>query len=254
MILTSSQRHKFLLLLCASLFSVLCCATQCQAQTTICSLKLADLPPSADLFGFQLGMTTEQVKARFPHIAFGPIDNFGVSKTTTNPDFTADLDKTAYAGVRTISLDFLDNRLSSLWLGYESSYKWQTVPDFVAGISQSLHLPNAWESWKLRGSRIRCADFQMTVSMVAGGASFHLTDETAEQTITARREAKDQEETAAAAEVENQMSEIVADRQSKVYYSEACRPVTEVKETNRILFKSTEEAEKAGYKAAKKCQ
>ena len=254
MILTSSQRQKVWLLLCACLVSVLCCATQAQAQATTCSLKLADLPPSADLFGFQLGMTTEQVKARFPHIAFGPIDNFGVSKTTTNPNFTADLDKTAYAGVRTISLDFLDNRLSSLWLGYESSYKWQTVPDFVAGISQSLHLPNAWESWKLRGSRIRCADFQMTVSMVAGGASFHLTDETAEQTIAARREAKDQEDTAAAAEVENQMSEIVADRQSKVYYSDACRPVTEVKETNRILFKSTEEAEKAGYKAAKKCQ
>jgi hypothetical protein len=254
MILTSTQRQKFLLLFGASLLSVLCCATQAQAQTTTCSLKLADLPPSADLFGFQLGMTTEQVKARFPHIVFGPIDNFGVSKTTTNPDFTADLDKTAYAGVRTISLDFLDNHLSSLWLGYESSYKWQTVPDFVAGISQSLHLPNAWESWKLRGRRIRCADFQMTVSMVAGGASFHLTDETAEQTIAARREAKDQEETAAAAEVENQISEIVADRQSKVYYSDACRPVTEVKETNRILFKSTEEAEKAGYKAAKKCQ
>ena len=242
------------MLLGASLFSVLCCATQARAQTTTCSLKLADLPPSADLFGFQLGMTTEQVKARFPHIAFGPIDNFGVSKTTTNPNFTADLDKTAYAGVRTISLDFLDNRLSSLWLGYESSYKWQTVPDFVAGISQSLHLPNAWESWKLRGSRIRCADFQMTVSLVAGGVSFHLTDETAEQTIAARREAKDQEEAAAAEEGESEVSEIVADRQSKVYYSDACRPVTEVKEMNRILFKSTEEAEKAGYKAAKKCQ
>jgi len=244
-------RQKFLFLVSATL--VLCCVTQVRAQTTSCSMKLADLPPSADLFGFQLGMTAEQVKARLPHIAFGPIDDFGVSRTTTNPDFTSDLDKTAFAGVRTISLDFLDNRLSSLWLGYESSYKWQTVPDFVAGISQSLHLPNAWESWKMRGSRIRCADFQVTLSMVAGGASFHLIDETAEKTIAARREAKDQEEIAAA-EGESEINEIIADRQSKVYYSDACRPVTEVKETNRILFKSTEEAEKAGYKAAKKCQ
>lgn len=248
---SSFLRQKFLLLVSATL--VLCCVTQVRAQTTTCSIKLADLPPSADLFGFQLGMTAEQVKARLPHIAFGPIDDFGVSRTTTNPDFTSDLDKTAFAGVRTISLDFLDNRLSSLWLGYESSYKWQTVPDFVAGISQSLHLPNAWESWKMRGSRIRCADFQVTLSMVAGGASFHLIDETAEKTIAARREAKDQEEIAAA-EGESEINEIIADRQSKVYYSDACRPVTEVKETNRILFKSTEEAEKAGYKAARKCQ
>lgn len=244
-------RPKFLSIVRAALFPVLCCAAHVSAQTTQCSMKLADLPPSAELFGFQLGMTAEQVKVHLPHIAFGPIDDFGVSKTTTNPQFTADLDKTAFAGVRTISLDFLDNRLSSLWLGYESSYKWQTVPDFVAGLSQSLHLPNAWETWKLRGSRIRCADFQITLSMVAGGASFHLIDETAEKTIAARREAKDQEEMAAAAEGE---SEIIADRQSKVYYSDACRPVTEVKETNRILFKSLEEAEKAGYKAAKKCQ
>lgn len=243
--------QKSLLLLGATLLSLLGCATQVRAQTAPCSLKLADLPPSAELFGFQLGMTAEQVKARLPHIAFGPIDDFGVSKTTANPDFNPDLDKTAFGGVRTISLDFLDNRLSSLWLGYESSYKWHTVPDFVAGISQSLHLPNAWEPWKIRGSRIRCADFQITLSMVAGGASFHLVDETAEQTIAARREAKDQEATAAAAEGEN---EIMGDKQSKVYYSDACRPATEVKETNRVLFKTAEEAERAGYRAAKKCQ
>src|SRR5258707_1054675 len=104
---SSFLRQKFLLLVSATV--VLCCVTQARAQTTTCSMKLADLPPSADLFGFQLGMTAEQVKARLPHIAFGPIDDFGVSRTTTNPDFTSDLDKTAFAGVRTISLDFLDN-------------------------------------------------------------------------------------------------------------------------------------------------
>jgi len=125
------------------------------------------------------------------------------------------------------------------------------VPDFVAGISQSLHLPDAWEPWKSRGSLIRCADFQITLSIVAAGVSFHLIDETAEQTIATRREAKYQEATAAAEEEEN---EILADKQSRVYYSEACRPTTEVKETNRVLFKTKEEAEKAGYKAAKNCQ
>ena len=222
-----------------------------RTQTTQCSLKLSDLPASAELFAFHLGMTAEQVKARVPQVVFGPTDDFGVSKTTINPYFDARIDKATFADVRTISLDFLDDRVSSLWLGYESSFKWQTVPDFVAGISQSLRLPDAWEPWKLRGSRIRCADFQMTVSMIAGGASFHLIDETAEQTIAARREAKDQEATAAEAEGEN---EIIADRQSKVYYSGACRSATAVKEANRVIFKTKEEAEKAGYKAAKNCQ
>lgn len=247
----TSAVSRFRTLTAIALLSFAVCGTEIRAQTAQCSLKLAELPPSAELFGFRLGMTAEQVKARLPHIAFGPIDDFGVSKTTTNPAFNSDLDKTAFGGVRTISLNFLDNRLSSLWLGYESSFKWTTVPDFVAGISQSLRLPAAWEPWKSRGSRIRCSDFEITLSLVAGGASFHLIDERAEQTIAARRVAKDQEASATEAEGAN---EIIADRQSRVYYFGACQLATEVKETNRVLFKSREEAEKAGYRAAKNCQ
>ena len=33
--------------------------------------------------------------------------------------------------------------------------------------------------------------------------------------------------------------------------ADACRPANELKETNRVVFKTTEEAEKAGYKAGK---
>jgi len=250
-LLASSLRQNRLLLLSAILLSVLVGATGIQAQTAQCSMKLSELPASAELFGFQLGMTGEQIKSRVPQVVFGPTDDFGVSRTTINPDFDPRIDKTDFAGARTISLDFLDNHLSSLWLGYESSFKWQTVPDFVAGISQSLRLPDAWEPWKSRGSRIRCSDFQITLSLVAGGASFHLIDERAEQTIAERREAKDQETLAAAAEGDE---EIIADRQGKVYYSGPCKPASDLKETSRVLFKTKEEAEKAGYKAARHCQ
>ncbi len=232
------------------LFSLLLCAAHTSAQTAQCSLKLADLPASSELFGFHLGMTVEQVKARVPQIVFGHTDEFGVSKTTVNPGFDPRIDKTAFVDLRSISLDFLDDRVSSLWLGYESSFKWQNVPDFVAGISQSLHLPNAWEPWKTRGTRIRCADFQITVSMIADGPSFRLIDETAEQTIAARREAKEQESSASEEETAH---EIIADKQTRVYYSGACQPIAELKGTNRVVFKTIDEAEKAGYKPAKKC-
>lgn len=245
----STLREEFQLIGGAILLSVISCAMPVSGQTAQCSMKLADLPESAELVGFRIGMTGEQVKARLPQIVFGRPDEFGVSKTTINPDFAPLLDKTAFANVRTISLDFLDNRLSSLWLGYESAFKWQTVPDFVEGISHSLHLPAAWEPWKSRGSRIRCADFQITVTTLAGGASFHLIDETAEQTIAVRREAKDQADGVSEAE-----SEIIGDKTTRVYYADACRPSIEVKESSRVLFKTKEEAEKAGYKAAKNCQ
>lgn len=208
------------------------------------------MPDSTELFGLHLGMTLAQVKTRIPQIEFGPVDEFGVSKTTFNPSFHPAADHAAFAGVRSISLDFLDERLISLWLGYESSFKWQTVPDFVTGISQSLHLPNAWQQWKVRGNRIRCADFQATVSLLAGGASFHLTDETAQQTIAARREAREQEAEDAA---ENGRG-IMADKQRKVYYSNSCVPPSDLKEKEVIFFKTSEEAEQSGYKQATNCR
>ena len=220
------------------------------AQDNKCGLKLAQLPDSPELFGFQLGMTTEQAKTRVPQVAFGRVDESGVSKTSINPDFDPQIDKASLNGVRTVSLDFLDGRLISLWFGYDSTFKWQTVPDFVAGISHSLRLPDAWKPWKIRAQQLNCADFQMTVTMVGEGPSFHIIDETAEQTIASRREAKEEQDSAA----EEAAAEIVADKKDKSYYLEGCLPAHEIKAVDRVAFKSKEEAEKAGYKLAKSCQ
>ena len=226
------------------------CAASVLGQNNQCSQKLSQLPDAPELFGFRMGMTTEQVKAKIPQVVFGPADEFGVSKTSINPDFDPRIDKTRFSGVRTISLDFLDGRLTSLWLGHDGSFKWRTVPEFVTGMSQSLRLPDAWTSWKSRGQQINCADFQMTVTFVAEGPSFHIIDTIAEQTVVARREAKAEQDSAAEEETS---TEIVADQKAMVYYSDGCIPEKEIKAGNRVVFKNTEEAEKAGYKPAKQC-
>jgi hypothetical protein len=229
---------------------ILFCAISCFAQDNKCTLKLADLPAAPELFGFHLGMTTEQAKTRVPQVGFGRVDPFGVSKTSINPDFDPRIDKASLSGVRTVSLNFLDGRLTSLWFGYDSTFKWTTVPDFITGISQSLHLPNAWRPWKIRGQQLSCADFAMTVTIIAEGPSFHIIDETAEETIAARRAAKEEQDSAA----EEAAAEIVADKKTRVYYLDGCRPAQEIKEADRVAFSSKEEAEKAGYKLAKNCQ
>ena len=216
-----------------------------------CVVKLAELTDAPELFAFHLGMTTAQTKTRVPQVVFGRVDDFGVSKTSINPDFDPTIDKTSLSGVRTVSLDFLDDHLTSLWFGYDSTFKWATVPDFVAGISQALHLPAAWKPWKIRGQQIYCADFQMTVTMVSEGPSFHIIDETAEQTIASRREAKEEQDAAAEA---GAAAEVTADKKEKLYYLEACPPPREIKAADRVVFKSAEEAEKAGYKLGKYCQ
>lgn len=228
---------------------ILLCASAVTAQDRQCTLKLAQLPPAPELFGFRIGMTKDQVKVRVPQVVFGRTQAFGVLKTSINPDFDPRIDKSTFAGVRTVSLDFLDDRITSLWLGYDGSFRWHTVPEFIAGISQALHLPQAWSPWKSRGQQLRCADFTMTVTVVADGPSFRILDETAEETLNARREAQPETEESS----EESPEPIVADRQRKIYYPTGCRPATQIKESDQVVFSKVEDAEKAGYERAKQC-
>ena len=224
------------------------------AQDGQCKVKLSELPQAAELSGFRIGMTMDQVKARVPQVIFGRTDDLGVSKTSINPYFDPKIDKSGFADVRTVSLDFLDGRVTSLWIGYESTFKWPTVADFVEGISKSLSLPDAWLPWKMQGRQMKCADFQLTVSSVAQGPSFRILDLTAEATFTARRVAKEEEKEALAESSEEAAAEIVGDKQSKVYYPADCDVAKEISESNRATFKTALEAEKAGYKRSKECK
>jgi hypothetical protein len=220
-----------------------------------CTKKLAELPAAPELLGFRLGMTKDQIKAHVPQTVFGRTDDFGVSKTTINPYFDPKIDKARFEGVRSISLDVLDDRLTSLWIGYDDNFKVTAIDDFVKLISQSLQVPaGGWRSYRSRGQQLRCADFQLIVTTVAGGPSFRLLDVAAEETVATRRQAKEEQDAAAAAGNGGEENEILADKQTKTYYIGACRPEKEIAEVNRISFKTTDEAEKAGFKLAKNCQ
>lgn len=208
-----------------------------------CTVKADQLPEVSELFGFRLGMNFDQVKARVPLVQFGRTDEIGLTKTSINPLYDPRFDKATFAGVRTISFDFLDGTLSTLWIGYENSFKWQKVDDFVAGISKSLNLPPSW-SPKKGGQQLHCDGFTFFVSLIAGSPSIRLTDDAAEETIGVRREAA-----AAAAE-----ARVTGDRTTKLYYPADCEAVENITTANRIVFKDKDEAEKAGYKLAKDCQ
>jgi hypothetical protein len=231
--------------------SILLLAQSAPAQ---CTKKLAELPAAPELLGFRLGMTREQIKARVPQTVFGRTDPFGVSKTTINPYFDPTIDKTKFEGVRSISLDLLDERLTSIWIGFDETFKVHTVEEFVKLISQSLQLPENWSS-KSRGQQLRCTDFQLSVTTVAGGPSFRLMDIAAEDTVAARREAKEKQDSLAeaAATTDGSEEQIIGDKQSKTFYTGGCLPEKAVAEANKVMFKTTADAEKAGFKLAKNC-
>ena len=232
-----------------------------QPVSAQCTKKLADLPAAPELLGFRIGMTKEQIKTAVPQTRFGGTDPFGVSKTTINPYFDPSIDKSKFEGVRSISLDLLDERLTSLWIGFDETFKAPTAEEFVKLISQSLQVPGDWSSWRSRGQQLRCADFQMIVTTVANGPSFRLFDVGAEDTIAARRQAKEEQDSAAAAAASDGESsestetpEIVGDKKSKTYFPNGCQPAKEIGENNKVTFKTTADAEKAGFKPAKNCQ
>jgi hypothetical protein len=222
---------------------VLFAAKTLSAQLPACALKLDQLPNVAELRGFHLGLTFEQVKARVPQIRFGPADQFGVTRISINPSFDRSFDQASFADVRTISLDFLDGQLVKLWIGYESTFKWQTLDEFVAGMSKALNLPAGW-SVKRGGRQLTCDGFSVLASLIAGSPSIRLTDDPAQDTIATRRE-----EAAAAAE-----AMVVGDMRSKTFYSSDCDGRDAIPALSRITFKDKDEAEKAGYKLAKDCQ
>ena len=232
---------------------ILLLASSASAQ---CTKKATELPAAPELLGFRLGMMKDEIKARVPQTIFGHTDPFGVSKTTINPYFDPKIDKTKFEGVRSISLDLLDDQLTSLWIGFDETFKVQTVDDLVKLLSQSLQVPNNWSSWRSRGQQLRCSDFQLIVMTIAGGPSFRLVDTAADDLIAGRRQAKEEQDSlaeAASSRSSETAEEIIGDKQSKTYYPGGCQPPKPISENNKLNFKTTAEAEKAGFKAAKNC-
>jgi enoyl-CoA hydratase/carnithine racemase len=48
--------------------------------------------------------------------------------------------------------------------------------------------------------------------------------------------------------------EVIGDKKDKFYYVQGCAPAHEIKREDRVIFKSKEEAQSAGYKPATKCE
>jgi hypothetical protein len=234
------NRASWLLLL------ALLTAATASAQQPTCTLKIDQLPESVELRGFHVGMTFEQAKTHVPQVQLARPDQFGVARISINPYFDPSFDKTLFADVRTVSLDFLDGRLVSLWIGLESTFKWQTLDAFVAGMSKSLNLPPAWPV-KRGGRELTCDGFTVLASMIARSPSIRISEDAAQETIATRRE-----EAAAAAEAAAAM--VIGDQQTKLYYPSDCSALSGIPELKRIKFKDKDEAEKAGYKLAKDCE
>ena len=235
--LTSNIKSLILLILVA-----LYCGATARAQPATCSLKPNQLKEAPELFGFHLGMTLDQVKARSALIQFGPADQFGVIKTTINPHYEPRFDKTVFADARTISFDFLDGKLVTLWIGFEETFKWPNWISLSPTSASPWMFPEHWPL-KRNGQQLTCDGFSLFASIIARGPSIRVMDEVAQTVIAERREK--------AAKVEEAI--VIGDNRTLNYYPADCAAKNEVPAGNRTIFKNKDEAETAGYKLAKAC-
>jgi hypothetical protein len=170
---------------------VFACVGAGKAQESRCAMKLAELPLASELRGFRVGMTIEQVRARLPKLQVRPANEFGVTSLNIFPEYETGIDKTAFEGVRSISLDVLDNRVFSLWIGYDKTFKWQSVDEYVQGISSSLKLSDNWRS-KFRTRLLDCSDFTVSVIPVGESPSIKIVDKAAKEVLDKRQAAKEE--------------------------------------------------------------
>ena len=229
-------------ILLSLLVAMFCTCVVANAQSTSCPLKPDQLANAPELFGVRLGMTPPEVKTLLPLVQFGRPDPFGVMKTSFNPHFDSRVDKTAFPDVRTISLEFLDGKLVTLWIGYEATFKWPKLDQFVANFSKSLSVPADWPV-KRNGRELSCDGFSLFASIIGGGPGIRITDDTAQDLITARVEAA----------LDAEEKEVIGDIRTRSYYTADCAARDQVPQASRAVFKNKDEAEKAGYTLSKDC-
>jgi len=221
---------------------VLCACFGADAQTSTCTAKSDQLKPTPELYGLHLGETTEEVKRLLPLVQFGRADRLGVMRTTFNPHFDPRVKETEFPDVRSISLNFLDGKLVTVWIGYESSFKWPKLDEFVANFSMALGVPNEWPVKRV-GRDLNCEGFSLHAQMIGGGPSLRINDNAAQELA----------ETRLAEAIDADEKQVIGDLRTKTYYASDCLARDSIPQASRTIFKSKEEAQKAGY-SLKDCQ
>ncbi|MBD0370182.1 MAG: TolC family protein [Pyrinomonadaceae bacterium] len=171
------------------------------ASAGICPLTLQQAP---NIGGLYLGMTLAQANALFPSLKQSPPDKVGVTNAILNRN---DLARNQFFdGVQTILLQFVEDRLYFIHVGYPVTNKWNSKDEFVTAVAQKLNVNGDWKpfyDWQdknvrdlsdLRSVGIECKGFRLSAGIGIEGLGgdqfprFDLEDMNTSRTIRERAE------------------------------------------------------------------
>lgn len=137
-----------------------------------CSLTSAEAP---SIGGLRLGMSAAQASALFPSLKLSPPNKVGVSNAVLN---RADLaGKPFFEGVQTVLLQFAEDRLYFIHVGYPVTNLWNSKDEFLSSVAQKLNLSGDWKPFydlqdknvrtpeDLRSMAIECAGFRLSAGI-----------------------------------------------------------------------------------------
>jgi hypothetical protein len=137
------------------------CVASGRAQQTKCALTPGQSPK---LSGLQLGMSLEQVKARFKIIEAEEADDFGVAKLQLDPN------QNAFEAVRDISIELIGERIVSIRLVHNPLESTTNYLGFTERLSKRLQLPQAWKPLThgstMTGMTMECAGFKISATLI----------------------------------------------------------------------------------------
>jgi hypothetical protein len=168
-----------------------------------CKLKLAMAP---EINRLKLGMTVEQVLARFPgssaetairsELAKAP-GKFGVANILITPDNYRT--KSEFAGILHFSFKFLDGRLYTLIASYNGP-EWKHVDEFVSKFAREKRLSaaDAWQPYVGLDTQLKtltCNGFEISIFVGGKGGNLNyvkMHDKVAQQKLKEREEKAEQ--------------------------------------------------------------
>ncbi|HEX8176563.1 MAG TPA: TolC family protein [Pyrinomonadaceae bacterium] len=147
-----------------------------------CPLTIEQAP---NIGGLRLGMSYAQASMIFPSLKLSPPDRVGVSNAVLNRN---DITRNQFfEGAQAILLQFMEDRLYFIHVGYPVTNRWNSKDEFLSAIAQKLNISGEWKpfyNWQdknvrdladLRSMGIECAGFRLSAGIgieALGGDQF----------------------------------------------------------------------------------
>lgn len=164
-----------------------------------CGLTRAQAP---EIRSIRLGMTTQQLLAMFPADADQQrinqaikeskrADQYGFGRFALGSDIQ--VRDSRFSGVIYISIEMVDERVTMFHVAYAGP-EWNTVDQFVAKLSEALHLPlSSWDPGNESSKSLKCNGFEVN-AYVGRENAVRVQDTSARGVVADRRQmAKEKE-------------------------------------------------------------